>query len=74
MNGPLRPLWSKNLAGQEGWPVKKTWSKEWLVIGLNRGAGNRARTGDIQLGKLTLYQLSYARKSMSTGVRKYRRS
>ena len=26
-----------------------------------RGAGNRVRTGDIQLGKLTLYQLSYAR-------------
>ncbi len=25
------------------------------------GAGNRVRTGDIQLGKLTLYQLSYAR-------------
>ena len=28
---------------------------------LARGAGNRVRTGDIQLGKLTLYQLSYAR-------------
>jgi hypothetical protein len=25
------------------------------------GAGNRVRTDDIQLGKLTLYQLSYAR-------------
>ena len=25
------------------------------------GAGNRARTDDIQLGKLTLYQLSYTR-------------
>ena len=26
-------------------------------------AGDRSRTGDLQLGKLTLYQLSYARKS-----------
>jgi hypothetical protein len=26
-----------------------------------RGAGDRIRTGDIQLGKLTLYQLSYSR-------------
>lgn len=25
-------------------------------------AGDRIRTGDIQLGKLSLYQLSYARK------------
>ncbi len=25
-------------------------------------AGDRSRTGDLQLGKLTLYQLSYARK------------
>ena len=26
------------------------------------GAGNRIRTGDVQLGKLTLYQLSYSRR------------
>lgn len=25
------------------------------------GAGNRTRTGDIDLGKVALYQLSYAR-------------
>ena len=25
-------------------------------------AGDRARTGDIQLGRLTLYQLSYSRR------------
>jgi hypothetical protein len=25
-------------------------------------AGDRVRTGDIQLGKLTLYQLSYTRE------------
>ena len=32
--------------------------------GLNEisfGAGNRTRTGDIDLGKVALYQLSYAR-------------
>ncbi len=28
------------------------------------GAGDRGRTGDVQLGKLTLYQLSYSRKSV----------
>ena len=28
------------------------------------GAGDRVRTGDIQLGKLTLYQLSYARAEL----------
>lgn len=27
----------------------------------NRGAGGRARTDDIQLGKLAFYQLNYAR-------------
>ena len=27
-------------------------------------AGDRARTGDIQLGRLTLYQLSYSRVSL----------
>ena len=26
-------------------------------------AGDRARTGDLHLGKVALYQLSYARKS-----------
>ena len=33
----------------------------WLITKAFIGAGNRVRTGDIQLGKLTLYQLSYAR-------------
>ena len=28
---------------------------------LSFGAGNRTRTGDINLGKVALYQLSYAR-------------
>ena len=36
---------------------------------LNR-AGNRIRTGDLQLGKLPLYQLSYARESVDRGVAK----
>ncbi len=36
--------------------------EDWL------GAGNRARTGDPQLGRLMLYQLSYSRaKSNSVG-------
>ena len=26
------------------------------------GAGNRVRTGDLNLGKVALYQLSYSRK------------
>jgi hypothetical protein len=26
------------------------------------GAGDRVRTGDVQLGRLTLYQLSYSRE------------
>ncbi len=30
---------------------------------LGKKAGDRVRTGDLQLGKLTLYQLSYARTS-----------
>jgi hypothetical protein len=30
-------------------------------------AGDRVRTGDIQLGKLALYQLSYARSAAKSG-------
>ena len=29
------------------------------------GAGNRVRTGDLNLGKVALYQLSYSRKMAS---------
>jgi hypothetical protein len=32
-----------------------------LVIPKNFGAGDETRTRDIQLGRLTLYQLSYSR-------------
>ena len=36
----------------------------------NNGAGNRVRTGDLNLGKVALYQLSYSRISLrvSTAV------
>ena len=32
-----------------------------VLVKLLSGAGNRVRTGDPQLGKLMLYQLSYSR-------------
>ena len=32
---------------------------------VGRQAGDRARTGDIQLGRLTLYQLSYTRTGLA---------
>jgi hypothetical protein len=32
---------------------------------VSRGAGDRARTGDVQLGKLAFYQLNYARVSLT---------
>ena len=35
-------------------------------------AGDRARTGDIQLGRLTLYQLSYTRASSECTKRRVR--
>src|SRR5687768_10701315 len=34
----------------------------------NPGAGDRVRTGDIQLGRLTLYQLSYSRDHLQHRV------
>ena len=36
---------------------------EALVFTSESGAGNRIRTGDPQLGKLMLYQLSYSRET-----------
>ena len=39
-------------------PMKKA------LCGPESEAGDRARTGDIQLGRLTLYQLSYTRKTV----------
>ena len=34
-----------------------------LILYQEIGAGNRIRTGDLNLGKVALYQLSYSRKS-----------
>ena len=33
-----------------------------LLTSYRNGAGNRVRTGDLYLGKVPLYQLSYSRK------------
>ena len=33
------------------------------------GAGNRVRTGDLNLGKVALYQLSYSRIDIESQVR-----
>ncbi len=35
------------------------------------GAGNRARTGDLDLGKVALYQLSYTRDTANYGDQFY---
>src|SRR6185436_1300884 len=45
------------LAAEDGHALLRSGGRS----GSENGAGNRTRTGDIQLGKLTLYQLSYAR-------------
>ena len=37
------------------------WSPKADIRSVEEEAGDRSRTGDLQLGKLTLYQLSYAR-------------
>jgi hypothetical protein len=35
------------------------------------GAGDRVRTGDVQLGRLTLYQLSYSREAAKSEGRNW---
>ena len=40
---------------------------ESAVFLFSSGAGDRTRTGDVQLGKLAFYQLNYARVLDSTG-------
>src|SRR5690625_1494551 len=35
--------------------------------GIRNGAGNRDRTGDLNLGKVALYQLSYSRLELAVG-------
>lgn len=40
---------------------------------MKNGAGNRVRTGDLNLGKVALYQLSYSRNCYSqTTAKKWR--
>ena len=38
--------------------------KRELPLFVNPGAGNEARTRDLNLGKVALYQLSYSRRSL----------
>ena len=52
----------------EGVKKKSRWVS--AALGDQRfGAGNRTRTGDINLGKVALYQLSYARVRRARRVR-----
>ena len=37
---------------------------------MKNGAGNRVRTGDLNLGKVALYQLSYSRNCYSQAIPK----
>ena len=48
-------------AADKGWSRKARQGPKSLPGSLLYEAGDRARTGDPQLGKLMLYQLSYAR-------------
>ncbi len=50
------PRWGRTLRNKPGSPSRKPWRP-----GPESGAGDEIRTRDSQLGKLTLYQLSYAR-------------
>ena len=43
--------------------------KRFFFISLGIGAGNEARTRDLNLGKVALYQLSYSRKKLSVHYR-----
>jgi hypothetical protein len=49
---------ASRIVGRAGTPVT---SDERAFPGGSLQAGDRARTGDIQLGRLALYQLSYTR-------------
>ncbi len=43
--------------------------KRLFFVSLGIGAGNEARTRDLNLGKVALYQLSYSRKKLSVHYR-----
>ena len=57
----------KRRANEQIWTADLFLTKETLypwatsALGIKLRAGDRVRTGDIQLGRLTLYQLSYSR-------------
>jgi hypothetical protein len=55
-----------------GGPTKKTGEATRIGFAPRRiyetGAGNRTRTGDIYLGKVALYQLSYSRVALGFGT------
>jgi hypothetical protein len=38
------------------WMSARTWSKQPISLGELLGAGDRGRTGDVQLGKLAFYR------------------
>ncbi len=41
-----------------------------MTLFFEPGAGDRGRTGDTELGKLVLYQLSYARELLTNSPEK----
>ena len=52
---PLATSRKQRMSEPSAGPKRPRLSRGWI------GAGNRIRTGDPQLGKLMLYQLSYSR-------------
>ena len=50
--------------GRGGAPLRTPKTFNALLDTLRIGAGNRVRTGDLNLGKVALYQLSYSRTSL----------
>jgi hypothetical protein len=56
--------------GDPGFPPKQKHPRpKWSRALRKNGARDRARTGDPQLGKLMLYQLSYSRAAAETRAR-----
>ena len=51
-------------AGDDSLPSKV--KEPFVFYGVPRRAGDRGRTGDVQLGKLAFYQLNYARESQQS--------
>ena len=53
----------KRLVVTLGLPGNRETLRQRAQLVVNQGAGDRTRTGDVQLGKLAFYQLNYARKT-----------